>query len=542
MAPQSECTFPSPGFAHAAKPVPSPADKRHDRLPTAPASASSPLGQRSLAGFRGTARRRTTIHPLELAALWVIAAHLCFLPWALGGMRVWAQVVSLVLAAFSLFLALLPRNYTEKHTGSNSFRQLMWPKLIKFPIFWIGLALLGYITLQALNPAWIYETNGKAWWMRRVDAKSWLPTGVVAPFEKWNQWRMLIIYASAWATVCAVWVAFTGRRTLQLFVITLAVNGLLVALLGVAQRLTKAGKIYWFFESPNGSFFSSFIYKNHGGTYLDLILAITCGLASWFCLRGLRRLEKSNPSGVLAFFAACIAVAILISYARGATLVMLALVLGCIGAFLVHHFLLPKESRKPVILVALVLVFGCFLKTGSEALSSGEAWDRLRKGVLREDDSLSGRQMATAAALEMLHDEWKSGIGAGSFRFLFPIYQQRYPQLAGDSAGPLFWEHAHNDIVQFPIELGIVGCGLLAMSGLYWLFALTKSRSWNNPLSTCMIFGAVLVLIYGWWDFPFQCPAVLITWCMLWPLAAMWARFEQTLVRPAADSTASSPA
>jgi hypothetical protein len=380
-------------------------------------------------------------------------------------MRTWAQIPSVVLSAFSLLIALLPRNYTEEHTGSNSFRLIMWPKLVRFPIFWIGSALLGYIVLQALNPAWTYETDGRSWWMRKIEAKSWLPTGVIAPFEKWNQWRMLIIYASAWMTVCAIWVAFTRRRTVQLFLLTLAANGLIVAILGVAQRITKAGKIYWSFDSPNPAFFSSFIYKNHGAAYLDIILAVTCGLASWYYLRGLRRLEKSNPSGVLAFFATFIAIAVLISNARGATLVMLGFLLGCICAFIIYQFLIPKESRKPVIAIALILVFGTFLKTGLGALRAGEAWNRLQQGMTRQDLSLEMRERATAACIEMLGDHWKTGIGAGSFRYIFPIYQHRHPELVTTGGERLFWEHAHNDIVQFPIELGIVGFGLLVATG-----------------------------------------------------------------------------
>jgi hypothetical protein len=35
------------------------------------------------------------------------------------------------------------------------------------------------------------------------------------------------------------------------------------------------------------------------------------------------------------------------------------------------------------------------------------------------------------------------------------------------------------------------------------------------------------MVIYGWWDFPFQNPAILITWCTLWPAVTMWTQFEE---------------
>src|SRR6185295_8690372 len=135
-------------------------------------------------------------------------------------------------------------------------------------------------------------------------------------------------------------------------------------------------------------FFSSFVYKNHAGAYLVLTLAVACGLAAWYYLRGLRRMEKSNPAGVFAFFTTCIAVSVLVSYARGATLIMLIYLCLSVAAFLLHQFLVPSENRKPIIAVVLILLFGFFLKTGLEALQSHIAWDRLAAGMTEKDASL----------------------------------------------------------------------------------------------------------------------------------------------------------
>lgn len=117
-----------------------------------------------------------------------------------------------------------------------------------------------------------------------------------------------------------------------------------------------------------------------------------------------------------------------------------------IGAFLIHQLLLPKEARKSVVAIALLLVFGFFIKIGLETLNSGKAWDRLRQGVMREDLSLKIRERATAASIEMLRENWHIGVGAGSFRFLFPIYQHRHPELVTRGGRRQFWEHAHNDL------------------------------------------------------------------------------------------------
>jgi hypothetical protein len=83
--------------------------------------------QKPLEHFRAKTKR-LKIHPLEASLLWVVALHLVFLPWAIGGMRLWGQLVSLSLALISFGLALIPRHYTAAHTGANTFHLVPWPR------------------------------------------------------------------------------------------------------------------------------------------------------------------------------------------------------------------------------------------------------------------------------------------------------------------------------------------------------------------------------------------------------------------------------
>lgn len=482
--------------------------------------------QRPLAEFRAQPRRVKT-HPAERAVLAIVAIHLVFLPWALGTMRPWAQFISAALALVGIALALLPRDYTGEHTATEPFRLQPWPKLIRFPIFWIGLALLAYVAAQGLNPAWAYRTDGKNWWMAAIPHCACLPTGVSAPFENWNPWRLLLIYASAWLTVCTIWIAFTQRRTLRHLLIIVALNGTLLALFGVLQQKLGNGKIFSVVISPSLWSFSSFIYKNHAGAYLILTLAVAGGLAGWYHVRGMRRLEKSDPSVVFLFCAICIAAGVIASLARGATVAMVGLVFSGAAAFAFQQWRAPRAARRPIVTAAMLLVFGAFLAAGVFALRFDNALSRLLRGLTQQDTALHSRQLATTAALEMLNDHWVRGVGAGSFRFLFTVYQARHLDLLVSNGEQRYWEHAHNDLVQFPIELGAVGTGLLLLAGGYWTRRLWHDRFWRNPVSLAAIAGVLLTLTGAWWDFPFQCPAILITWCVLWAAAALWARFGE---------------
>ncbi len=472
--------------------------------------------------------RRLKIHPMEVLLLSIIGLHVVFLPLAIGGMRPWSQVISLILAIISLAVALLPRRYTPEESGSNSFRLFPWPRLRGFPIFWIGLLLLGYITIQACNPSWAYFQSDRGWWMQGIPHQNWLPSGVSVPWALGGPWRKMIIYAATWLTVCAIWTGFTRRRTVQIFFITVALNGLALAGFGLVQKLMWNGKMFWFVDFPYGSVFASFVYKNHAAAYLDLTLFVTCGLAAWHYLRGLRRLEKSNPAGVFAFLATCVASTILVSYARGATIVMLVFLAGAVSAFLIHQLAVPNTTRKPIVAVALMLIFGYFLKTGLQTVGSHEAWTRLRQGITNQDLSLTSRGIATTASIEMLKDNWGTGTGAGAYEFLFTLYQQRYPEIYYFPDGRrMFWEHAHNDLVEIPIELGLPGTVLIFAAASYWLVALSRQYFWRNPMSVCAVFGILLLVGYSWWDFPFQNPAVLMLWCSLAIATLLWTTFEE---------------
>lgn len=456
----------------------------------------------------------------------MVSAELIFLPWALGGMKLWSQLIGLGLALTAFVVALLPRTYSQDFTDRAPFRLYPWPRLLRFPVFWAGLLLLVYILVQALNPAWAYTRDSRGWWMESVQHPGWLPSGTENPFRLGGPWRMLIVYSSAWMLVCSVWIGFTRRRTLQLLFTVLAGNGFALALFAVVQRLTSNGLIYWIWPSPNASFFGSFIYKNHAGAYLLLVLILSVALAAWFHLRGLRRMEKSGPAGVFLFFGALVAMDILVSYARGGTVAMLVFLGGALISFLLFQARRTAGARTPVITVVLLIGFLVFVRIGMGALSSGRAWENMGRLFSGHDVSVQSRQIANQASWEMLQANWPRGSGAGSYQFLFPLYQQHHPEIFQQGSTRFFWEHAHNDILEIPIELGAFGVAAILFCGGFWLYRLARAFVWENPFSLLVTLGLLVVLAHAWTDFLFACPAILLTWCALWPGVVLWTEYE----------------
>ena len=473
---------------------------------------------------------RQRIHPREQALLWTVAAQLVFLPWALGGMRQWGQEISLGLSVVAFVVALSPRDYDETTGGQVPFRLYTWPKLVRFPIFWLGLAFLGYIVVQALNPAWVYQTDGKSWWMKKnLDSIEWLPSGVDVPIEMWGPWRMLMIYASVWLTVCAAWIGFTRRKSLQTLFSVLAGNAFLLAGLGIAERALGAKKIFWFWQPPASYFVSSFVYKNHAGAYFNLLLSLCAGLAYWHYERSQRRLDKSSPSGLFGFFGTAVAMIVFFSYSRTATILMFVFLIVALLLFFWNGFMKTASGNRPTFMLAVLLItFLAFVRIGLTSLRTEKVIERLSE--LREQfdfERVGTRTRAAEATWDMARERLLTGWGAGSFRFIFPIFQQHYPEIYADHNHRFYWDHAHNDYIEFLAEFGIIGVAIILAGSSYTALKMVKTYAWENPLTLFLSIGILVSVVHSIVDFNFYNPAILTTWCVLLYTLIRWSELEE---------------
>ncbi len=466
-------------------------------------------------------------HPLEAALVALTALHLCFLPWALGTMHPWSQFASLGLGLSGFLLAAMPR--TELRDFSTGSVSVSWPitRLPRFPVFWAGLVLLGYITVQGLNPSWRFFSNTDRWWLEPVAANPWLPTGVEAPFERSSPWRALVVVGSLWLLVCSVWSGFLRRKSYHALFVVLIANASLLALLAVLQKLSGAKRIFWSYVPSNDSFIGSFIYPNHAGPYYYLMVALAVGLAWRYYQRALIKGWTTLRARALISCGVFVGVAVLYSASRTSILLLLTFVL-IVGATLVaRRTFRPGRTRDHPEFLPLFLGLAVFLGLGLGSLQAGKIWSRFSPMITDPSLAVRGRTLVREAATEMFQDKWALGWGAGCFRHGFPLYAQKYPAIYESSGGNLqAWEHAHNDWLQFPIEFGVVGLlPILFMLG--WMVReLLRRRFFRNTTSWCTIIGCALVFLHASVDFVFQNPAVLLTWSFLLVAAARWAELE----------------
>lgn len=498
-----------------------------------PSSSHAFHARHGLAGLRATAAKKIALHPLERILVALILLQLVFLPWALGGLRLWSQYVSAGLAVVTFIVALWPRHYTELNSRVGAHHLSLWPRLLHFPLFWLGLLLMLYVTIQGLNPAWTFAEGHKMWWMQRINHIAWLPHGTIAPGLRGNPWTSLLVYGATWLTACSLWVGITRRRSLYILLLGLAINALLLAGIAFAQRLSNTNLILWFIKSPN-QIWGTFTYRNHGGAWFNLMVPVFFGLAFWHYLRSLRTFAKSSPAALYGFLGLVAVVAVIASYSRGAVIAQLLFLGLVLVYFLIKQFTLPPFPQKHIVTALLLIAFAGFTFVGLKGLNAKETWDRMEQLFDGETKSLEARQLATKATLDMWQAEPWLGHGAHSFQYLFPIYQKRYPEIwalpyrHGKTTlyRRYFWANAHNDFAQTLAELGIIGTLPILLGGLWGLVRFLRTKGWANPVTMLILFTLSCTLAHSWGEFVFQCPAILVTWVALGVLSLRWTEVD----------------
>jgi hypothetical protein len=463
-----------------------------------------------------------SLPPGEKRVLVVVGLHLCFLPWALGTMHVWSQVTSLGLSLCSFLLALCSGSQVSGspvlRPPSSVVRDQPLSRLVRFPPFWLGLGLLLYLLLQAFNPSWRYATDGSSWWLTAAPNHAWLPTSIETPFARFNIWRQFIIYSSAWLTLCAVGIGLTRRRSLGMLLTVLAANGFVLVLVGFFFRFTQsAERVLWFEQvRPEVITFASFIYKNHAGAYLGLVAAVMVMLAARYYERALREHARSSPAMLYVLGSLVVFFGLVFTYSRAGTVLLAAYLLAAGLVFGLHRYFSRTSSTTPRVVTFTVLSLALFVLVFALAqLDFGRVLARFERlaDPERKDVSVYQRLEVNAASLDLLADRWPRGIGAGGFRYVFPQYIGRFD--ASYQGGRLYWEHTHNDWLELPIELGLAGVTLIGAGGLWWLAALGRGRLWRRLPALLLALGLWQTLAHAAVDFPFQNPAILVTWLVL---------------------------
>ncbi len=473
-----------------------------------------------------SAGRSTRIHPLEIILVVLVGAHGCFLPWAFGGVDLWCQCTSCVLGFLSLVVALLPRHSRASGSPNEPARRDHGRKLWRFPVFWAGLLLFGYVAIQALNPAFSFHRDSNRWWLEHQPFLAWLPAGIAAPLPESNALRTFMLWFPAWTTACALWAGIAHRRTAFALLVTLAVNGFLFAVFGILQKAGGVEKIYGVRVVESGNFLAAMIYANHGAAYFNLVTALCLALAIDTFVRNLRYPGRSGPA-ILYFLFGTLSLAatgLSVSFGGVTILALLLLLVVPVAVWHLRPLVRSAPGTSAGLMVAATLLFLAGAIGGAVMISRFE--DRLRSKLADSGRrSAQTRWDAAQRGIDMLADRWLLGWGAGGFRYGFTKYDRDMTLVpTGEGMRRYFWEHQHDDWLEWLIELGVLGFAPIVFAMGWFLQELWQQRVWLDPAQFTLAGGLLLLGVYACIDFPLQNPAILTTAAALSVLIFQWKR------------------
>ncbi len=463
------------------------------------------------------------IPPQEKVLLAAMSVLLIFMPWAIGTMPLWSQLTALGLAALCFVISVLPRPEDPVTPGAV--------KLIRFPVFHAGLLLMGYIAIQGFNPAWTYLELAGRWYMIPVqDHIDWLPTGTDTAFTVSNPFRYMVILGIPFLACCALWCGITRKSSVFFLFIMLVLNAVVLSILGFAQIFTGADKIFWVVEHHARHTVASFIYRNHAAAYFNLMVGLSGALALYYFHEGRLMLRRSDPSGIFLFFAVILLALVGLSLSRAGAVLGTITLLSLFSVFLFNALVQRATASNRLIAVcimALVVIFGGYLVSQIDYDRLVERFDQISE---LDDRPWQVRWSAQKASADMFVNNWFYGTGAGSFRWLFPAYQD-WERDAATFGPDRLWQYAHNDVLQYPIELGVVGMAFVVFIIGYFGWQLVVWRTLQNPLAFFLVLVLGITVIHALIDFPFQNPAILTAWCVLLTLVTILVRMENVAER-----------
>ena len=319
--------------------------------------------------------------------------------------------------------------------------------------------------------------------------------------------------------------AAATQRFLRLVLLTVLLSGLLVASLGVLQRLTWNGKILWFFvpydwqsAQPGEQFLRAcgpFVNPDHFANYLALVFPLA--LAGSLSPQSFVLAHNTRPFRLLCgLVMGVLLMAILLSLSRS---VWLGLLLSC--GIVGWVFLLGREDSRPALLRkskravrwgvsagVLLVVLALFLvgPTGRSHVA-----ERLEE-TLSHNAGLGGRFSVWSDMFGMVRDFPLFGVGLGAWPEVFPRYQ-RPPWT------PNFQREAHNDYLEIMAETGLIGFGLLVWAG--WQVGRRLRRGLGRlgpsslPVVAAVLGGLGMLAFHESVDFSLQIPANAVLFTLL---------------------------
>jgi O-antigen ligase len=218
-----------------------------------------------------------------------------------------------------------------------------------------------------------------------------------------------------------------------------------------------------------------------------------------------------------------------LSGSRSTSMMMLLILAFALG----HWMLLVFKRSRSSVAGKLRLSFGAlvvFAALGTAAYKLAEPVIEKRLSETREQiaalktpETFGSRTVLYRDTWHMARDRWLFGWGMGSYPNVFYLYNSQ--QESPIDHLPMYFHDAHSDWLQALAELGFAGTLLIGLCGLIPLWRLRQHLG-SSPVSSYLLGGCALILLYAWVEFPFGNTAVVIAFWLCFFTALQYGRSE----------------
>jgi O-antigen ligase len=439
---------------------------------------------------------------LERALFLALAALLVWLPIPLGSNRPWAWAFMEV-AAFGLIGAwLVGWAFDKVHVSPVLVRA--WPAWVALGA-WVALETLHVIPMPAGMVALLSPSAAR---MHALATDAGIVQGWVTLSIDPQASRISLLKTLSFVAIFFLSIALGNRRSRVLLLAQILVYAALAqSVYAVLMHLSGAPQDWFGTRIRHGDMASgTYVNRNHLAGFLEMSLAIGIGLLiAGLSDRSADTWKKFvrqtldwilSPKMVLRLALCVLVIALTTTHSRmgnGAFFSSL-IIAGIVGIALSRY-----ATRNTVLLLASLVVIDLVVVGswfGVEKLAQ-----RVQETTLQD---VQEREEPPEAAMNLIRDYPVFGAGPGSFYLAFPPY--RTERITA------FFNHAHNDYVQFASESGVLGLAILGVFVCLSLGAALRAQ-WERRdplmrgLSFACIMGVTSILIHSWVDFNLQIPA-----------------------------------
>ena len=421
---------------------------------------------------------RASENPVRALALFVVLALLVLVLPLMMGNRTPLTLTSsgLVLVMGALAVAIVA--FTGARTASMSPPRAGWWMFAAVLSLWVLLQVIPFELLaRALGP------YPEALWRGSTGPAQWSPN----PNATLRGWAVFIaLMTVAWTT------ARLPRKYRDLLWLTVAISAVFQALYGLTSHASGSETIFGIWERNNVDFpHGSFSNRNLFAGYLALTWPLVVALWWRQSMPGIKRLPFELRVAGSIISGAIIGAALLGSASRLGSAAGLAGMLVGLVLWTRYRARLSRVAVWPMYLTA----FGALIAATWYGLTP------LAERLVATAGEESRLRVFAAMISDLPAQWWITGVGLGAFEAVFKQVQP------GDISG--WYDYAHNDLLQWLLEMGLVGAGLLAIAAV----ALWRNARLNRetiPLYAGLCAQALVAL----GDFSWHIPATQVVLAM----------------------------